>query len=142
MSLSYHIVLRGGIISVMIAFGTNPGIIARLMYSGGLFGRNRKGPLYRPAESQGDYLRNLFLRSLSWGSFSFCTLGIRLFYNYRLPLSIVFSLFWSTMVIALLPIWENLFDVISPLRLLELSHPSQPLLKRLQIEAPAHITIL
>ena len=46
--------------------------------------------------------------------------------------------------VALLPLWENLFDVISPLRLLELSHPSNRLLKRLQVEAPGtyHHTLM
>ena len=43
---------------------------------------------------------------------------------------------WSTLVISILPLLENTFDVISPLRLMELSHPSNPLLKKLQIEAP------
>jgi len=43
---------------------------------------------------------------------------------------------WSTLVIAVLPLLENTFDVLSPLRLMELSHPSNPLLKKLQIEAP------
>ncbi|MDR0652726.1 MAG: HDIG domain-containing protein, partial [Synergistaceae bacterium] len=37
---------------------------------------------------------------------------------------------------AIIPLWEYIFDIISPLRLLEMSHPSQPLLKRLQLEAP------
>ena len=35
-----------------------------------------------------------------------------------------------------LPLGERFFDVLSPLRLSELSHPSSPLLKRLQVEAP------
>lgn len=42
----------------------------------------------------------------------------------------------SFMVIALLPLLEILFDVISPLQLVELTQPSNPLLKRLQVEAP------
>ncbi len=46
------------------------------------------------------------------------------------------SAVWSTLIIALLPLLEVLFDVLSPLRLVELSHPSNPLLKSLQIEAP------
>jgi putative nucleotidyltransferase with HDIG domain len=47
-------------------------------------------------------------------------------------------------VIAVLPLWENLFDVISPLRLIELSHPANRLLKRLQVEAPGtyHHTLM
>ena len=34
------------------------------------------------------------------------------------------------------PIWENVFEIITPLKLLELSNPNQPLLKRLLLEAP------
>jgi putative nucleotidyltransferase with HDIG domain len=49
---------------------------------------------------------------------------------------LISALVWSTLVVALLPLWEYVFDIISPLRLLEMSHPSQPLLKRLQLEAP------
>lgn len=41
-------------------------------------------------------------------------------------------------VIALgtLPLWENAFDVLTPLKLLELSNPNQPLLRQLLLEAP------
>lgn len=145
-SLSYHIVLGGGIISVMIAFGTNPGIIALgciLAVFSAAIGRVL---FIDPPNHRVTIWRNLFFLGLCLGAVSVSVhWGLGLFYNYRLPiLSIVFSLFWSTMVIALLPIWENLFDVISPLRLLELSHPSQPLLKRLQIEAPGtyHHTLM
>lgn len=35
-----------------------------------------------------------------------------------------------------LPIWENVFSILTPLKLLELSNPNQPLLKRLLLEAP------
>ncbi len=50
----------------------------------------------------------------------------------------------AMIVIAVLPLWENLFDAISPLRLIELSHPSNKLLKRLQVEAPGtyHHTLM
>lgn len=51
-------------------------------------------------------------------------------------LYILASAVFGMVAVALLPFWENVFDVMSPLRLLELSHPSSPLLKRLQIEAP------
>lgn len=39
-------------------------------------------------------------------------------------------------VIGSLPYLENLFGLLSPLKLLELADPSHPLLKRLQVEAP------
>lgn len=35
-----------------------------------------------------------------------------------------------------LPIWENIFDLTTPMKLMELSNPNQPLLKRLLLEAP------
>lgn len=35
-----------------------------------------------------------------------------------------------------LPFWEVAFDVVTPIKLLELTNPEQPLLKRLLIEAP------
>lgn len=35
-----------------------------------------------------------------------------------------------------LPIWENVFSVLTPLKLLELSNPNQPLLRKLLLEAP------
>ena len=43
-----------------------------------------------------------------------------------------------------LPIWENTFSVLTTLKLLELSNPNQPLLKKLLLEAPGtyHHSIL
>lgn len=43
-----------------------------------------------------------------------------------------------------LPIWENAFSVLTTLKLLELSNPNQPLLKKLLLEAPGtyHHSIL
>lgn len=35
-----------------------------------------------------------------------------------------------------LPLWENTFAVLTPLKLLELSNPNQPLLRKLLLEAP------
>lgn len=44
--------------------------------------------------------------------------------------------FWTVLAVALLPVWESIFDILTPTRLVDLSHPSHPLLKRLQLEAP------
>lgn len=43
-----------------------------------------------------------------------------------------------------LPLWENVFSILTPLKLLELSNPNQPLLKKLLMEAPGtyHHSIL
>lgn len=46
------------------------------------------------------------------------------------------GVFCGVLTIGSLPIWENVFEIITPLKLLELSNPNQPLLKRLLLEAP------
>ena len=46
------------------------------------------------------------------------------------------GLFSSIITVGTLPLWESVFSVITPLKLLELSNPNQPLLKRLLLEAP------
>lgn len=38
--------------------------------------------------------------------------------------------------IGMLPFWETTFNIITPLKLLELANPNQPLIKRLLMEAP------
>jgi len=42
----------------------------------------------------------------------------------------------AVLTVGTLPIWENLFGVITPVRLVELSNPNTPLLKRMLTEAP------
>ena len=51
---------------------------------------------------------------------------------------------WGIFTVALLPMLDTTFDILSPLRLMDLSHPSNPLLKRLQMEAPGtyHHTLM
>lgn len=46
------------------------------------------------------------------------------------------GLFSSIVTVGSLPLWESVFSVITPLKLLELSNPNQPLLKKLLLEAP------
>ena len=40
------------------------------------------------------------------------------------------------LTIGTLPIWENVFDVVTPIKLVELANPNNELLKRLLMEAP------
>lgn len=42
----------------------------------------------------------------------------------------------SILTIGTLPIWENLFRVVTPIKLVELANPNQPVLKRLLMETP------
>lgn len=51
-------------------------------------------------------------------------------------LGLINGLFSIVLAIGTLPFWESTFDVITPLKLLELSNPNQPLIKRLLLEAP------
>ncbi|AFS78823.1 metal dependent phosphohydrolase [Gottschalkia acidurici 9a] len=46
------------------------------------------------------------------------------------------GIFSSILAIGSLPLWESIFGILTPLKLLELSNPNQPLLKRLLLEAP------
>ncbi len=50
----------------------------------------------------------------------------------------------SILAIGILPVIESIFDIITPVKLLELSNPNQPLLKKLLYEAPGtyHHSIL
>ncbi|MCM8899824.1 HDIG domain-containing protein [Caldicoprobacter algeriensis] len=42
----------------------------------------------------------------------------------------------AVLAVGTLPIWENVFGIITPIRMIELSNPNHPLLKRLLREAP------
>jgi hypothetical protein len=46
------------------------------------------------------------------------------------------GLSWSIVALGLSPYLERLFDLVTPIRLAELSNPNRPLLKRLATEAP------
>ncbi len=46
------------------------------------------------------------------------------------------GLICSTLTLGTLPLWESFFRIVTPLKLVELFNPNQPLLKKLLIEAP------
>jgi putative nucleotidyltransferase with HDIG domain len=50
----------------------------------------------------------------------------------------------AILAIGILPVFEQMFDIITPIKLLELSNPNQPLLKKMLFEAPGtyHHSIL
>ncbi len=55
---------------------------------------------------------------------------------YDISYGIVGGIFTSVLTIGLLPFFESIFDIITPIKLLELSNPNHSLLRRLLIEAP------
>ncbi len=46
------------------------------------------------------------------------------------------GIFSSFACMGLLPLWESIFRLVTPMKLLEISNPNQPLLRRLLLEAP------
>lgn len=66
----------------------------------------------------------------------------------NLPTYIAFSLgnglFSAVLTIGIMPLFESIFGTLTPFKLLELSNPNRPLLKRLLLEAPGtyHHSIL
>lgn len=54
------------------------------------------------------------------------------------------GVFSSVLSIGIMPIFEQVFDVVTPIKLMELSNPNQPLLKKVLFEAPGtyHHSIL
>ncbi|NLN47749.1 MAG: HDIG domain-containing protein [Clostridiales bacterium] len=55
---------------------------------------------------------------------------------YDMSYGIIGGIFTSILTIGLLPFFESVFDIITPIKLLELSNPNHSLLRRLLIEAP------
>lgn len=73
-------------------------------------------------------LLNLFL-SASVGSVWYTVLQEAALYGLA-------GLSWSVVALGISPYLERLFDLVTPIRLAELSNPNRPLLKRLAAEAP------
>lgn len=131
-----QLVLGGGIIGALVVsgFSTLHIVIVALMSIAGAFAGFY---VLADAHSRGRLWRQLFMLGVVQTA-----TGLVLRYAFNLSFSaeilLPFALgiaLWSTLVIAALPLLEDAFDVLSPLRLIELSHPSNPLLKRLQMEA-------
>jgi hypothetical protein len=135
--LALPVVLGGSILGGIVVTGLSAlhVVLVSLM---GIISSLASYHLLREIHSRGHLWRQLFLLGLIQAA-------VGLFIRWAFDLGIYPELFlylllgnagWSTLVIAVLPLLENAFDVLSPLLLMELSHPSNPLLKKLQIEAP------
>ncbi|WP_352419855.1 HDIG domain-containing metalloprotein [Proteiniborus sp.] len=87
---------------------------------------------------------NILLTGLLVSSVNVCTIGALGFIHgveikeilYTSIYGALSGLFSGILAIGSLPLWEYLFDILTPLKLLELSNPNQPLLKRLLVETP------
>ncbi|GHV31160.1 phosphohydrolase [Synergistales bacterium] len=136
-SLAFHISLGGSLIGYLIAFpGMSSSVAIGCVISGVASGASII--VIKEALSRIAIWRNIFkLGLLLTGTSLFIRWGLGQPVSYEiLGTYLLFCVLWSSVVVAVTPIWESLFELLSPLRLLEMSSPSQPLLRRLQIEAP------
>lgn len=136
-SSAFPLVLGAGALGVLIAMGSVTTEIA-LMLLVVIVVAVCCHFLFRDIKSRLQLWHRFFIAGLVASAVSFVgRWWIGLTVNLELAgFFILSSAVLGMVAVAFLPLWENLFDVMSPLRLLELSHPSSPLLKRLQIEAP------
>lgn len=135
--LAAQVVLISSLLSAVVVYGFSTPNIVLLVFMGGI-SASVAYVTFRDIQSRSHLWRQLFFLGVSQA-----VAGILIRWGFSLSLSgntlVAYagaSAMWSTVIIALLPLLEVLFDVLSPLRLVELSHPSNPLLKSLQIEAP------
>ena len=136
-NLAFHVVLGASLLGAFVVAGFSAGNIVIIGLSG--CGSAFLGySLFRTVTSRIQLWRRLFFLgvfittlefSVRWG------IGLPLYLD-GLASNLLLSAVGALVAIALLPLFENIFDVISPLGLLEISNPSHPLLKKLQIEAP------
>ena len=134
---AFHLVLGGGLIGYILAF---PGFTSMIAV-GCIICAVAAGTAFvviQEASSRIKIWANLFSLGLYITlTSSFVRWGFGLPISARIVIiNLGLGAIWSSVVVAVIPLWEYIFDIISPLRLLEMSHPSQPLLKRLQLEAP------
>ena len=136
-SFAFQLVLWGGIIGSVITSGGSSAELMLSVFTSGLTA-SLAYLLLRKITDRLDLLRKMALLgvSLALGGF-FIGWGLYLPSGGTALLSLSASaLAWIVVTLAALPLWERLFDILTPVRLVDLTHPSHPLLKRLQLEAP------
>jgi putative nucleotidyltransferase with HDIG domain len=143
-ALAFHIALGGSLLGYLLAFpGMTYAVAVGCIVCGVASGASFM--FIKEASSRIMIWRNIFGLGLFLTAAS-----IFIRWGFGLPVGfgvlaayLLLCAFWSSIVVAVMPLWESVFEILSPLRLLEMSHPSQPLLKRLQLEAPGtyHHTI-
>ncbi|HAG23082.1 MAG: 7TM receptor with intracellular metal dependent phosphohydrolase [Synergistales bacterium 53_16] len=136
-ALAFHLVLGAGVIGAFASAVTNlAGIILSSVLA---FALACAGSIILPAV---DRRRRLFWSLAAIGTVSAvaviaCRWALGLEISLNIVAVYVLSVFfWTIVAVALLPAWESLYDILTPTRLVDLSHPSHPVLKRLQLEAP------
>ncbi|MDO4988382.1 MAG: HDIG domain-containing protein [Synergistes sp.] len=133
-SLAFHVILGGGTISTLIAFYSNPSVICVGCFvsaASACFGRILFSD---PPDNRALIWKKLCGMCIGMGFLSVCVYtGLGFTFELEMVAASVFSgCIWALLVIALLPVWENTFDVLSPLRLVELCNLSQKMIKDME----------
>jgi putative nucleotidyltransferase with HDIG domain len=143
--IAFHIALGGAVIGAMLSYS---GSMAHLILWGlsGIAASITGYLVFRGSSTRLDLWKQQCTMGLSAAA---AATTIRWWLGLPLNGSVVgiyliAVLAWGTFTVALLPMLDTMFDILSPLRLMDLSHPSNPLLKRLQMEAPGtyHHTLM
>lgn len=136
-SFSFHLVLWGGIIGSIITSGSSSMDLMLSVFASGMTA-SVGYVLMRKISNRYELVRKLVLlgAGLSFGAFMirwglYLPSGWGIFFFHLLS-----SFIWVLVTLAALPVWEKFFDILTPIRLVDLTHSSHPLLKRLQVEAP------
>lgn len=135
-SFAFHLVMGGAFFGYLIASPTMVGVLASgcviSVITAGLAHRFVRGASSRMMIWRGIFDLGVCVSIIS----SLTRWGLGLIVSWQsFGFDLVLSAFWSSFAIAILPIWESIFGMLSPLKLIELTLPSQKLLKRLQSEA-------
>ena len=136
-SFAFHLVLWGGIIGSVITSGGSSTALMLSAFTSGI-AASLAYILMRKVTSRLELLRKMLLLgiSLALGGF-FIGWGLYLPSGSPVLFTLSASAFgWILSTLVILPLWEKFFDILTPIRLVDLTHPSHPLLKRLQLEAP------
>ncbi|HRV70681.1 MAG TPA: HDIG domain-containing protein [Thermovirgaceae bacterium] len=136
-SFSFHLLIWGGVIGSVIASGSSSMDLMLSVFATVLTA-SLGYVLMTRIDSRWCLIRKLLLLGLglSFGVYVIMW-GLYLPSGWKILVTYVFSaVVWVAVTIGALPLWEKFFDILTPIRLVDLTHPSHPLLKRLQIEAP------
>lgn len=138
--------LYGGFLSLIVAFIMAPDSgfffdeqVVRTLVSS-MIGCTVAVLMMRKKQRRGEYVLAGLLAGVANALVYFCY-GVMQSFRFNefvviMGFGVANGLISGLLSVGLLPVWEAMFSLATPSKLLELSNPSNPLLKRLMIEAP------
>ncbi len=134
--------------SMSLVTGATTQVVVGVLFSG-LAMTMVSAMLGKGRTSRGSLLTTGFFSGL-WGSVTYACLGLllgaepaQIFQSMGIALGV--GLFAGMLCLGTTPIWEQVFQLLTPMKLMELCNPTNPLLHRLAMETPAtyyHSTIV